>query len=316
MPELLAGLIIEHDVADAELVLAELTKAGFEARADIVHTPEDLTEHLNAKHYDVILADYELPDWKGPDALTVVRQIQKDTPVILVTGALDDEIVADCIQSGITDFVEKDCLSRLAISVRRALRERALADAHARALNALAESEVRFRTLVEASPDAIFVNCESKIVFANPATVKLLGAQTKEQIIGRDLSEIVHSSHLARIKEQESIDLVSSAPSPPLQFLLTRLDGSCVEVEGVGSFVTWRGLPAIEVIFRDISERRQTEKTALDWQKRLELAQNAALPIGLWEWRVVDDRLVWSDEVYRQFGFTRQNFRGISPLNS
>ena len=306
----LAVLIIEMNPAYAESVLAELTKAGFETSADVVHSQEEVTGQLNTKHYDVVLADYQLPGWKGPDALSVVRQIQKDTPVILVTDPVGDEIVADCIKNGITDFVRKDRLSRLAMSVRRALRERALSEEHARALNALAESELRFRTLVEASPDAIFVNCQSKIVFANLATVELLGAQTKEQIIGKDISEIVHAGDLARIKEQESIDLLGSAPSAPLEHSLIRLDGSLVDVEGVGISVTWKGLPAVEVIDRDISERKRTEKTALEWQKRVELARNAALPIGLWEWDVTTDKLVWSDEVYRQFGFTRKAFRG------
>ncbi|MGB9431916.1 MAG: PAS domain S-box protein [Candidatus Acidiferrum sp.] len=47
-----------------------------------------------------------------------------------------------------------------------------------------------------------------------------------------------------------------------------------------------------------------------EWQKRLELAQKAGLRIGLWDWDVVADTVVWSDETYRQFGYTRQTFSG------
>lgn len=194
---------------------------------------------------------------------------------------------------------------------RKALREKVLNGERDRALKSLAESELRFRTLVEASPDAIFVISESKIVFANPATIKLLGAQTPVQIIGKHISEFVHPTHLSKVKEQAEIDFASDAPSPLLNHILTRLDGSVVEVEGIGISILWGGLPAIEVISRDISERKQAEQKVLEWQKRLELAQNAALPIVWWEWSVDDDQLVWSGDVYRQFGFTHTGFRGV-----
>lgn len=239
---------------------------------------------------------------KLAEAEEIIRAIQDTTD----SG---NDLAAKCLKNEVIDIVLKDHLARLPASVRCAPWEEALSSERDRALDALAESELRFRTLVEASPDAIFVNCNSKIVFANPATIKLLGAQTKEQVLDKDVWEIIHSNHLAKVKEQARIDLLGQEPSPPLQFVITRLNGSLVEVEGIGISVTWRGVPAIEVIIRDISERKLAEQVVLEWQKRMDLAQNAALPIGLWEWSLSDDRLIWSDVVYRQLGVTRENFR-------
>jgi PAS domain S-box-containing protein len=90
-----------------------------------------------------------------------------------------------------------------------------------------------------------------------------------------------------------------------------RLDGSPVDVEAIGIPITWQGLPAIEAVARDITERIRAQRTALEWKQRLELAGKAALPIGLWEWDFHTHKLVWSDEVYRQMGHTHDSFRGL-----
>ena len=87
-------------------------------------------------------------------------------------------------------------------------------------------------------------------------------------------------------------------------------NGSPVEIEAVAIPISWNGSPAIEVALRDISKRMRAERAAQQWEQRLELAQKAGLRIGLWDWDVVANTVVWSDESYRQFGFTREMFSG------
>ena len=69
-------------------------------------------------------------------------------------------------------------------------------------LEALAESEQRSRTLVEALPDAIIVHSENKIVFVNPFCVRLLAAAGPEQLLGKDLDEIVNPDDLPAIRNR------------------------------------------------------------------------------------------------------------------
>ena len=308
--ESLLILQIEDSRADAELALLELSNAGFEVTSDVVDTLADVTSHLAAKSYDVVLADYRLRGWVGTDAMPIVRQHQADIPFILVTGVLEGDVAFECLKQGATDVVLKDRLTRLPFAVRRALDEKGLREQRNRALNEMAESEERFRNLVEASPDAIFVYQGGKIVFANPATLALLAARTSEEIKEKTISEIVRSDDLAKIRKQISIDLKRGAASAPLECVLIRLDGSSVAIEVIGIPITWAGSRAIEVVARDITERKRAEKTILEWQKRLELAEKAALPIGLWEWDLSGDTRVWSREFYRKLGYTSDISRG------
>jgi PAS domain S-box-containing protein len=177
-------------------------------------------------------------------------------------------------------------------------------------LEGLAESEHRFRKLVEALPDAILVHTEGKIVFVNPFCVRLLAAQGPEQLLGKDIAEIIESEYLPAIT-QRILDCYSSgSASPPMEATLIACDGSSVKIEAVAIPISWNGAPAIEVVARDIRKRKKAEQEAQKWQKRLELAQEAGLRIGLWDWDVDANTVIWSDETYRQFGYTRDTFSG------
>ncbi len=178
------------------------------------------------------------------------------------------------------------------------------------ALQALAECEERYRNLVEASPDAIFVHQEERIAFANASTLILLLAREPEDLLGKSITKIIHPDFLAAFRQQNQLCLRTGIAAYPMEQLLTRLDGSLVEIEAVAIPCMWNGAPAVEVVARDITERKRAERTALEWQKRLELAEKAALRIGLWEWYIREDKLICSDETCRQFGYTRNNLTG------
>ena len=177
-------------------------------------------------------------------------------------------------------------------------------------LEALAESEQRSRTLVEALPDAILVHSEDKIVFVNPFCVRLLAAAGPEQLLGKDIDEIVNPDDLPAIRNRIQDCYASGTASPPMESILIACDGSSVEIEAVAIPICWNGAPAIEVVARDIRERKRAQQAVQDWQKRLVLAQKAGLRIGLWDWDAVANTVIWSDETYRQFGYTRDTFSG------
>jgi two-component system NtrC family sensor kinase len=177
-------------------------------------------------------------------------------------------------------------------------------------LEALAESEQRSRTLVEALPDAILVHSEDKIVFVNPFCVRLLGEAGPEQLLGKDINEIVNPDDLPAIRNRIQDCYASGTASPPMEFVLIACDGSRVQIEAVAIPICWNGAPAIEVVARDIRDRKRAERAVQDWQERLVLAQKAGLRIGLWDWDAVANTVIWSEETYRQFGYTRDTFSG------
>jgi signal transduction histidine kinase len=117
-------LVVEDNPLDAALALRALHKDGFEVTADVVQDEAAFTSALRAHSPEVVLADYNLPGWKGMDALTVIRRERLDIPMILVSGALGDVTAVECIRQGATDYVLKDGLARLPEVIRRALREK------------------------------------------------------------------------------------------------------------------------------------------------------------------------------------------------
>jgi signal transduction histidine kinase len=143
-PKLVSGklrvLLVEDEPADAELALGELRHAGFEASADVVQTIEEFTALVRKNSYDVVLADYKLPNWTGMESVEVLRREGLEIPVIMVSGALGELLAVECIKQGAADYVLKDHLTRLPESVRRALREKKLWADHKQASEDLARS--------------------------------------------------------------------------------------------------------------------------------------------------------------------------------
>jgi signal transduction histidine kinase len=133
-------LLVEDEPADAELALGELRHAGFEASADVVQTIEEFTALVRKNSYDVVLADYKLPNWNGMESVEVLRREGLEIPVIMVSGALGELLAVECIKQGAADYVLKDHLTRLPESVRRALREKKLWADHKQASEDLARS--------------------------------------------------------------------------------------------------------------------------------------------------------------------------------
>jgi signal transduction histidine kinase len=121
-------LLVEDSPDDAELNVSQLRRGGFAVSCDTVQTAEDFTRQVRAHPYQIILADYNLPHWRGIEALDVLRREGLDIPLIMVSGALGDVLAVECIKQGATDYVLKDSLARLVVSVGRALEEKKLRD--------------------------------------------------------------------------------------------------------------------------------------------------------------------------------------------
>ena len=125
-PGQLRVLHVEDNQLDAELVAQALRKGGFSVSMVVVQAEAEFERQLPLHRPDVVIADYNLPQWKGMDALEVLRREGLEIPLILVSGALGDITAVECIKRGATDYVLKDGLARLPEAVRRALLEKRL----------------------------------------------------------------------------------------------------------------------------------------------------------------------------------------------
>lgn len=136
-------LYLEDDPRDAELIHASLeSEEEFICNITRVETRPDFIAALQQRPLDLILADYTLPSFDGISALKIAKEIRPDVPFIFVTGTLGEEVAIEALKLGATDYIFKTGLSRIAPSVRRALRE-AVERSERR------ESEQRFRTIFD-----------------------------------------------------------------------------------------------------------------------------------------------------------------------
>ena len=129
-----------------------------------------------------------------------------------------------------------------------------------RAEDALRESEERYRHLVELSPEMIAVQVEGKYAFINAAGVRLFGARSGEEIVGRPVLDLVHPDYREAVRARVRQLNEERRAVPLIEEVLLRLDGSPVDVEITAVPITYQGRPAALLIARDITERKRVER--------------------------------------------------------
>ena len=98
-----------------------LNRAGIAFEACTVDHHAAFLHALETFKPDLIIADYNLPDIDGLTAIRLVRERNPELPILLVTGALDDEAAAEVVKAGAYDYLRKDRMSRLPLAVEHAL---------------------------------------------------------------------------------------------------------------------------------------------------------------------------------------------------
>jgi two-component sensor histidine kinase len=137
-------LQVEDSASDAALTEGALTKAGYAVHSERVVNASQMRVALAKQSWDLIVADYSLPQFDAKSALSLLHESGHDIPFIVVSGALGEELAVSMMKAGAQDFLLKRNLARLAPAVEREIgdvRARRGRDVAERALN---ESEERF----------------------------------------------------------------------------------------------------------------------------------------------------------------------------
>jgi len=178
--------------------------------------------------------------------------------------------------------------------------------------NRLRENEERYRTLVEMSPDAITVERDGVIAFANSTAVRLLGARAPDAIVGRPLLDFIHPDHRRRVDSHFTRLRKRRKPMPTTEERLARLDGTALDIELAARPIVFEGQPANQVVLRDITARKQVETKLRDNAVRLQ--QQAQLLDLAHDSIVVNDmegRIVfWNRGAEQTYGWTPQEAVG------
>ena len=184
-------LSLEDDRAFLELIRAALEAEGIEH--DLVHVTsrQEFEQALRDKGpFDLILADYSVPQFDGLSALRIVRQKRLEMPFILVSGSLGEELAIDSLKEGATDYVLKQRLSRLIPAIRRAMRE---AEERKERLRAELRMQEQSRLLDLASDAILQQDLEDTILYWNHGAERLYGWSSTEAV-GKKTSQLIYRS--------------------------------------------------------------------------------------------------------------------------
>src|SRR6266850_758338 len=181
MAEQLRILLVEDSLNDAELVLRELTRGGLDFQSRRVQTEPDFRRELHEFRPHLVISDFSMPQFNGRSALAIARESRADIPFIFISGTIGENVAVDMMKAGANDYVMKNNLARLLPALQRELREAEVRRSRRIAEEALRESEVKFRELIEQASDGIFVtDKEGNFILVNSRYCEMLGYSRAE----------------------------------------------------------------------------------------------------------------------------------------
>ena len=169
-------ILFAEDVStDREIVERILKQNEVKFVSECVDTEPEFKELLQSFHPHLILSDYQMPTFNGMRALKLAKEYLPDVPFVVITGSTNEDIAVDCMKQGADDYVIKQNLKRLIPSIKSAIQKKKLELRERQVRKELEESELKYRLLIQNSPNAIAMVRFSEIVFINKQFELLFG---------------------------------------------------------------------------------------------------------------------------------------------
>ncbi len=168
-------------------------------------------------------------------------------------------------------------------------------------LRRIRNNEQNLRALTENAKDGILVNLDGRHVYVNHRMAEMLG-YAPEELLGTALPNLVHPDEWPKVEERYRRRLAGESVTSQYETVFIAKNGVRVPVEVNAARTEWHGRTAVLVVARNIGERKRIEETLRESSAMLATAQEMA-HMGCWSFDIADDKVVWSDELYRLFGY-------------
>lgn len=270
-------LVVEDSEFDARILVNVLRQGGYEPKWQRVETAEQMHKALAEKEWEVVLADYNLPDFSAPEALKLLQDSKIDLPFIIISGGIGEDIAVAAMKAGAHDYFMKGQLARLVAAVERELREAATRASQRKAEESMRESELRYRLLWETATDAVLLmDTDSVIHFANPAVEQIFGYKP-EELVGQNLLALLPEK-LERPADPSLVKTLHSGVSTNskrhmLETFGLRKDGRQTLLEIAYNDMVLQGKRWFVAFIRDITERKRAERELQSNQEQFRVAR-------------------------------------------
>ena len=311
MPEPLRVLIVEDQPDDAELIAEYLRDAGLTAVWERVDTEASFAAKLDAG-FDLIIADYHLPQFGAPRALDVLKERGLDIPFIVVSGTIGEDAAVAVMRSGARDYVFKENLSRLRPAVEREVRAAAERKA---ARVAQGEYLRRLASIFDSALDAVVtMDANGVITDWNPMAETVFG-WPKSEVVGRPVADTIMPQRYREAHRRGLRHFLETGEGPALNRRLEldglHRDGHEFPIElSIGATPSGHGY-VFSAFARDIGERRRAEEAVRRLAATVATSTDAIISADL-NGLIID----WNAGAERMYGYAAQDVigRGLAMI--
>ncbi len=256
-------LLVEDSARDEELLRWNLREAGYQLDLLRVQNATELKSAFSKQHWDVVIADYQLPKFSAPEALEILKEHRLDIPFLILSGTIGEERASELMRAGARDCLSKDNLQRLAPALDRELREAEVRRRNRRFEAELKFSEERYRLLFNGANDAVFLHLLSvegmpgNFLEVNDLACERLG-YTREELLGLTPMQLEHPNHpnlISRI-----IPELLTKKRKVFETALLSKEGRALPVEISAQLLTMRGTLMVLSVARDTADRKRAEE--------------------------------------------------------
>ena len=255
-------LLVEDSEDDAQLLLHELKRGGYEPVHERVATEATLAAALDRQEWDLVIGDHSMPGFSGIAALVLVRGRGLDVPFICVSGTITEDMAVAAMKAGASDWVNKGQLKRLVPAVHRELRE-------AKGRATLRATEASYATLVEHAPVGIYRSTpDGRFLAVNSALVGLLGFGSADEVLQLHISRDVYADPAERQRLLDR-DSYTDREYDEVEATWKRKDGRHLTVKLSVRAVRSRSgqVEYYETFVRDVTEQRRLQTQLVQSQK-------------------------------------------------
>lgn len=263
LPTDLRVLIVEDSNIEAKSTANLLKKNGYAVVHDRVETEEEMVAALEERKWDIVISDYQMPDFDGMRALQVFQRYKLDIPFILVSGKIGEETAVDLMKMGAHDYIMKGNTARLVPAIKSQLQDAANRRENLRLEKRLKESEAQYRGFFEHAHIGIFRCSENGVLLdANLRLANAFGYDTAQAFM-KAVEVLRPEIHDPNTRQARTARLIEFANDSELcEACFHRQDGTILEVKiNVWAIQEDPNNPVyLEGVVEDITEQKAMER--------------------------------------------------------